>query len=97
MPRSRSYTLVALLAVALLFATTMYLSHFHPPGSPPPTHCDLCQQLHATSGATAFPGPARRPTLVAQRAPVAPRRDAPIACDQPQSHRSRAPPPSHLI
>jgi hypothetical protein len=91
----RSRQLVAFFAVAaLLFAMTVYGSHFHRPDSKvdESTHCDLCIQFGTTGG------PAAPPKLIIRFALVVIRREAPadtnqpLTREQPRSHRSRAPP-----
>jgi hypothetical protein len=91
----RSRQLVAFFAVAaLLFAMTVYGSHFHRPDSKvdESTHCDLCIQFGTTGG------PSAPPKLIIRFALVVIRREAPADTNQPltreqsRSHRSRAPP-----
>ena len=93
--RMRSRQLVAFFAVAaLLFAVTVYGSHFHRPDSKvdESTHCDLCIQFGTTGG------PSAPPKLIIRFALVVIRREAPGDTNQPltreqsRSHRSRAPP-----
>lgn len=90
----RSRQLVAILAVAaLLFAMTVYGSHFHHAGGKvnESTHCDLCLQFGSTGG------PAAPPKLIVRVSLVVIRRELPattnlLSREQPRSHRSRAPP-----
>jgi hypothetical protein len=95
----RSRQLVAFFAVAaLLFAMTVYGSHLHRPDSKvnESTHCDLCIQFGTTGG------PSAPPQLIIRFALVVIQRDAPadtnlpLTREQSRSHRSRAPPFSHL-
>ena len=91
----RSRQLVAFFAVAaLLFAMTVYGSHFHHPDGKvnESTHCDLCIQFSSTGG------PSAPPKLIVRVALVVIRREAPadihppVSHEQSRSHRSRAPP-----
>jgi hypothetical protein len=91
----RSRQLVAFFAVAaLLFAMTLYGSHFHRADSKvnESTHCDLCIQFGSTGG------PSAPPKLIVRVALVVIRREAPadinrpLSREQSRSHRSRAPP-----
>ena len=90
-----SRQLIAFFAVAaLLFAMTLYGSHFHRGDSKAneSTHCDLCIQFGSTGG------PSARPKLIVRVALLVIRRDAPaeinppLSHEQSSSHRSRAPP-----
>jgi hypothetical protein len=95
MYRSRPRQLVALLAVlALLLATTAYVSHIHGAGGKleENTHCDLCLQFSGTGGPAALPKLPVRAALIVMRLPLACQADGAISRDQPRSHRSRAPP-----
>jgi hypothetical protein len=92
-PRPRQF--VALFAVlALLLATTAYVSHVHGAGGKldESTHCDLCLQFSGTSGPSALPQLPVRAVLIVVRLPPARHTDDAISRDQPRSHRSRAPP-----
>jgi hypothetical protein len=101
MHRSHSRQLTALFAVlALLLATTAYVSHIHSGDARDHNiggHCDLCLQF---AGAAGTPTPVtvilRTRHLVARLA-LAQRTDDPASHYQSRSHRSRAPPPLHLI
>jgi hypothetical protein len=90
-----SRRLVALFAVAaLLFAMTLYGSHFHRADSKDTetTHCDLCIQFGGTGGPSAPPKLMARVALlvVGREAPANITR--PLTREQSRSHRSRAPP-----
>ena len=94
-PRIMARRSLAILAVlALLLATTAYLSHVDEPGhhtSGHGTHCELCLQW---AGAAGTPTP---PTLVltswlSARIPTALHSDTAPSRRQFRSHRSRAPP-----
>ena len=76
----RSRQLVAFFAVAaLLFAMTVYGSHFHRPDSKvdESTHCDLCIQFGTTGG------PSAPPKLIVRFALVVIRREAPADINRP--------------
>ena len=91
----RSRQLVAFFAVAaLLFAMTVYGSHFHRPDSKvdESTHCDLCIQFGTTGGPSAPPKLIIRVALVVIRCEAPDNADCPLPREQPRSHRSRAPP-----
>jgi hypothetical protein len=95
MHRSRPRKLLALFAVlALLLATTAYLSHIHANGGKlqESTHCDLCLQFSGTGGPSALPKLPVRSALIVMRLPPACHADGAISRDQPLSHRTRAPP-----
>jgi type IV secretory pathway protease TraF len=100
MRRSLPRQLVALFAVlALVLATTAYESHIHGAGGKinPSAHCDLCLQFTGTAGASTLPVPLSRPMLVVARIPRAHGTDDAVSHYQSRSHRSRAPPPHHVI
>jgi hypothetical protein len=91
----RSRQLVAFFAVAaLLFAMTVYGSHFHRPDSKvdESTHCDLCIQFGTTGGPSAPPKLIIRFALVVIRREAPADTNQPLTREQPRSHRSRAPP-----
>jgi hypothetical protein len=91
----RTRQLVAFFAVAaLLFAMTVYGSHFHRPDSKidDSTHCDLCIQFGTTGGPSAQPKLIVRVALVVIRREGPANTDRPISREQSRSHRSRAPP-----
>jgi len=100
MRRSFPRQLVALFAVlALLLATTAYVSHIHAAGGQlnQAAHCDLCLQFTGTAGASTLPALVSRPMLVVARIPLAHRTDDAVSHYQSRSHRSRAPPLHHVI
>jgi hypothetical protein len=86
---------IAFLAVAaLLFAMTVYGSHFHHPGGKvnETTHCDLCLQFGSTGGPASPPKLIVRVALVVIRRELPPDITHPLSREQSRSHRSRAPP-----
>lgn len=100
MRRSLPRQLIALFAVlALLLATTAYVSHIHAAGGKlnPRAHCDLCLQFTGTAGASTLPALISKPPLVVARIPLAHRTDDTASHYQSRSHRSRAPPFLHVI
>ena len=97
--RMRSRQLVAFFAVAaLLFAMTVYGSHFHRPDSKvdESTHCDLCIQFGTTGGPSAPPKLIIRVALVVIRREAPADTNPPVTREQSRSHRIRAPPFTHL-
>jgi hypothetical protein len=101
MHRSHSRQLTVLFAVlALLLATTAYVSHIHRGDTADRNiggHCDLCLQFACAAGA---PTPVKvilRTRYIIARAALAQRTDDPASHQQSRSHRSRAPPLLHLI
>ncbi|MGO9851370.1 MAG: DUF2946 family protein [Steroidobacteraceae bacterium] len=101
MHRSHSRQLIALFTVlALLLATTTYVSHIHrgdAGGRNVGGHCDLCLQF---AGAAGTPTPAKvilKTRHFFARLVLAQRIDEPTSHYQSRSHRSRAPPLLHLI
>jgi hypothetical protein len=95
----RSRQLVAFFAVAaLLFAMTVYGSHFHRPDGKvdESTHCDLCIQFGTTGGPSAPPKLIIRVALVVVRREAPADTNSPPTREQSRSHRSRAPPFTHL-
>jgi hypothetical protein len=91
----RTRQLVAFFAVAaLLFAMTVYGSHFHRPDSKidDSVHCDLCIQFGTTGGPSAPPKLIVRVALVVIRREAIADTDRPLSREQSRSHRSRAPP-----
>jgi hypothetical protein len=100
MRRSRPRQLVVLFVVlALLLATTAYVSHIHAAGGKlhESLHCDWCLQLSGTAGSSTLPALTIRPALLVARLPLGHPTDDAISHDQPRSHRSRAPPFRHVI
>jgi hypothetical protein len=95
MLRSRPRQFVALIAVlALLLATTAYVSHIHGAGGQleESAHCDLCLQFGGTGGPSTLPKLPIRSALIVMRLPAACHTDYAISRDHLRSHRSRAPP-----
>lgn len=91
----RSRQLVAFFAVAaLLFAMTVYGSHFHHGDSKAneSTHCDLCIQFGSTGGPAAPPKLIVRVSLLVIRREAPADTNPPLSHEQSRSHRSRAPP-----
>jgi hypothetical protein len=96
----RSRRLVAFLAVAaLLFAMTVYGAHVHHPGGKvnETSHCDLCLQFGSTGGPASPPKLIIRVSLVVIRCELPADTNPPLSREQSRSHRSRAPPFTHLI
>jgi hypothetical protein len=92
---SRSRQLIAFLATAaLLFAMTVYGSHFHRPDGKvdESTHCDLCIQFGSTGGPATPPKLILRVSLVVIKRELPADTVAPVSREQSRSHRSRAPP-----
>ena len=97
MPRQRvmaGRSLALLAILALLLATTAYLSHLDDPGhgvSGHGTHCELCLQWGGAAGAPMAPALLLTASLIALIS-VALNSDTVPSRRQPRSHRSRAPP-----
>lgn len=101
MHRSHSRPLIALLTVlALLLATTAYVSHIHRGDAADRNsggHCDLCLQFAGTAGTPTPVTVVLRTRHLVARVVLAQRTDEPTSRYQSRSHRSRAPPLLHLI
>jgi hypothetical protein len=101
MHRSHSRRLTTLFAVlALLLATTAYVSHVHRGDGDAHNiggHCDLCLQFAGAGGTPAPVTVILRTRHLVARIALAQQTADPTSHYQSRSHRSRAPPLPHLI